>query len=467
MAKPMTVKVADGAQLLCTHEIVNCSWSVQGHLFTTTFKVLPLSCYDAILGMEWLETFSPMQIEWKNKWLSFNHEGQTVKLQGISNDHPSCSEVTVNQLQAMVKAESVWGIVQVYSMDSDPPSSSEIPPPIQSLVDQYPELFSEPIGIPPSLSHTHTIPLVSGAQPFRLKPYRYTPFQKDEIERQVTHLLKTNMIKESTSPFASPALLVKKKTGDWRLCVDYRRLNAYTVKNKFPLPVIEELFEELHGAKWFTTLDLKSGFHQIMVHEDDQYKTAFQTHHGHFEYKVMPYGLTGAPATFQFVMNHILAALLRKCVVVFIDDILIYSKTFEDHVKHVQLVFQLLHDHNLKVKLSKCTFAKQQLRYLGHIISPEGVSTDPSKVQDVQKWPTPMNVKDLRGFLGIAGYYRRFIKKFGMLAKPLTELLKKGVMFVWTESTEQAFQLLKQSLISAPVLALPDFSKPFVVETDA
>jgi hypothetical protein len=298
MAKPMTVKVADGAQLLCTHEIVNCSWSVQGHLFTTTFKVLPLSCYDAILGMEWLETFSPMQIEWKNKWLSFNHEGQTVKLQGISNDHPSCSEVTVNQLQAMVKAESIWGIVQVYSMDSDPPASLEIPPPIQSLVDQYPELFFDPIGIPPSLSHTHTIPLVSGAQPFRLKPYRYTPFQKDEIEHQVTHFLKTNMIKESTSPFASPALLVKKKTGDWSLCVDYRRLNAYTVKNKFPLPVIEELFEELHGAKWFTTLDLKFGFHQIMVHEDDQYKTAFHTHHGHFEYKVMPYGLTGAPATF-------------------------------------------------------------------------------------------------------------------------------------------------------------------------
>jgi hypothetical protein len=153
------------------------------------------------------------------------------------------------------------------------------------------------------------------------------------------------MIKESTSPFASPALLVKKKSGEWRLCVDYRRLNAYTIKNKFPMPIIEGLFEELYGACWFSTLDLRSGFHQIMVAPEDQYKTTFQTHSGHYEYLVMPYGLTGAPATFQSVMNHVLAPLLRKCVVVFIDDILIYSKTLEEHIQHVQQVFQLLQDH--------------------------------------------------------------------------------------------------------------------------
>lgn len=153
------------------------------------------------------------------------------------------------------------------------------------------------------------------------------------------------MIKERTSPFASPVLLVKKKTGAWRLCVDYRRLNAYTIKNKFPLPIIEELFEELVGAHWFTTLDLRSGFHQILVNEADQHKTVFQTHFGHFEYKVMPYGLTGAPATFQAIMNHVLAPLLRKCVVVFIDDILIYSKTLEEHTQHVQMVFDLLEKH--------------------------------------------------------------------------------------------------------------------------
>lgn len=160
----------------------------------------------------------------------------------------------------MTKADALWGIVQVYAVEPENLTSTATPPEITELVEQFSDLFSEPTGTPPTRSHTHTIPLIPGAQPFRLKPYRYTPFQKDEIERQVTHLLKTNMIQESSSPFASPALLVKKKTGDWRLCADYRSLNAYTVKNKFPLPVIEELFEELQGAKWFTTLDLRSGF---------------------------------------------------------------------------------------------------------------------------------------------------------------------------------------------------------------
>ena len=227
---------------------------------------------------------------------------------------------------------------------------------------------------------THSIPLLSGTQPFRLRPYRYTPFQKDEIEKQVAHLLTNNMIQESTGPFASPVLLVKKKTGEWRLCVDFRRLNAYTIKNKFPLPIIEELFEELLGAEGFTTLDLRSGFHHILVKLDDQYKTAFQTHFGHFEYKVMPYGLTSALATFQAIMNHILAPLLRKCVVVFIDDILIYSKTLEEHEKHIEMVFELLKQHQFKVRLSKCSFTKQELNYLGHVISAVGVATDPKKI---------------------------------------------------------------------------------------
>lgn len=209
-------------------------------------------------------------------------------------------------------------------------------------------------------------------------------------------------------------------------------MNAHTVKNKFPLPIIEELFEELLGAKWFTTLDLRSSFHQILVQLEDQYKTSFQTHFGHFEYRVMPYGLTGAPATFQAITNHILAPLLRKCVVVFIDDILIYNKTYEEHLQHVKRVFELLEEHQFKVRLSRCSFAKQQLNYLGHVLSAEGIATDPSKIAIVQKWPTPSSVKELRSFLGMAGYYKRFVKDFGLLAKPLTTLLKKGKMFVWT-----------------------------------
>lgn len=343
----------------------------------------------------------------------------------------------------------------------------KLTPQIEGLVSQFQNLFTEPTGVPPARNMSHSIPLLPGTQPFRLRPYRYTPQQKDEIEQQVAQLLRNKMIQESTSPFASPVLLVKKKNGEWRLCVDYRRLNAYTIKNKFPLPIIEELFEELRGAKWFTTLDLRSGFHQIAVKSEDQHKTAFQTHFGHFKYKVMPYGLTGAPATFQATMNQILAPLLRKCVVVFIDDILIYSKSYEEHVEHIRMVFELLREHQFKVRQSKCTFAQQKLKYLEHVISDRGVATDPSKVAIVQNWPTPTTVKELRGFLGLAGYYRRFVRNFGMISKPLTNLLKKGQLFVWTPITEQAFQALKQALLSSPVLALPDFNKTFVVETDA
>lgn len=187
------------------------------------------------------------------------------------------------------------------------------------------------------------------------------------------------MIQESQIPFASPVLLVKKKTGDWRMCVDYRRLNALTVKNRFPLHVFDEFVDELYDGKWFTTLDMASRYHQVLVDPADRYKTAFQTHHGHYEYVVMPYGVTSGPATFQHEMNSILAPFLRHFVVVFIDDILIYSQTYEDHVEHIKLVFLALQQHKFRVKLSKSVFAWEQLSYLGHNISSSGISTDPKK----------------------------------------------------------------------------------------
>lgn len=191
------------------------------------------------------------------------------------------------------------------------------------------------------------------------------------------------MIKPSSSPFASPVILARKKTGVWRLCVDYRRLNALTVKNKYPLPVIDELLDELQGAMWFTSLDLSSGYHQIQMDPLDIPKTAFQTHNGHYEYRVMPYGVTGGPATFQLTMNSILAPLLRKCVVVFIDDILVYSTNWRDHLEHIRAVFNILDKHQFKVNLSKCSFAQTNLHYLGHIISQEGVATAQRKYQQL------------------------------------------------------------------------------------
>lgn len=209
----MTVRVADGAALRYSHEIMNCSWSVNGTLFTTTFKILPLDCYDASsVGMEWLESLSPMQVQWKDKWLNFDYQGKQVKFQGIQENLQSSQEITLNQLTAMEKSNDIWGLVQVYLMESTTPdSSTPLPTEVTLLVEQFAELFTGPTGNPPIRSHTHSIPLLPGAQPFRLKPYRDTPAQKDEIEKQVAHLLKHHMIQKSSSPFAFPALLVKEE----------------------------------------------------------------------------------------------------------------------------------------------------------------------------------------------------------------------------------------------------------------
>ena len=304
-----------------------------------------------------------------------------------------------------------------------------------------------------------------------IKQYpRRTPFvRRTTIASMITEMEKKGVVKPSISPWASPVVLVPKRDGTTRFCVDYRRLNAITKKDVYPLPRIEDILDTIGRAKYFTTLDLSAGYWQIPLDTGDAEKTAFTTHCGLFEFTCMPFGLCNAPATFQRLMQVVLAGLEWKCCFVYIDDILICSRSFEEHIAHLRLVFQRLVKANLKLKLSKCSFLRKLVQYLGHIISQEGISPDPGKTSKVRNYPVPTDVTTLRQFLGLASYYRRFVPKFSKVSGPLHALTKKGVHFEWTIDCRDAFEQLKDLLCSAPVLAYPQFGPghQFTLETDA
>ena len=308
-------------------------------------------------------------------------------------------------------------------------------------------------------------------RPLRQHPRRMPFAVRAEVAKQLKTMQETRIIQPSSSPWASPVVLVRKKDGSHRFCVDYRRLNAVTKLDSYPLPRIDYLLDQLDQAHYFTSLDLASGYWQIRVHQGSVPKTAFITPQGLYEFRVMPFGLTNAPAAFQRLMQELLTGLNPSdgtaFVSVYIDDVLIYSRTMEDHLTHLRLVLERLEEAGLKLKPSKCHFVCKEVEFLGHIITPEGLKTTSRLVLAVQNFQRPANAKQTRQFLGLCSFYRRFIASFAKIAKPLHQLTKHGTQFTWTDECQRAFTTLKENLCTAPVLAYPSFAKDFILETDA
>ncbi len=325
-----------------------------------------------------------------------------------------------------------------------------------------------PEDLPPRKRVDHAIEVMPGLAPPAKAPYRINYEELKEVKIQLKELIAKGYIKLSKSLYGAPVLFVHKKDGTLRMCVDYRALNKATVKNRYPLPRIDDLFDRLLGAKVFSRIDLRSGYYQIRIVEGDEENTACRTRYGSYEFLVMPFGLTNAPATFCTLMNDIFQEWLDDFVVVYIDDILIYSGSLEEHANHPHKVFQRLRENKLYAKLEKCEFEVTEVNFLGHKITQEGLKMDDHKVKAILDWEPPKSVLALRSFLGLASYYHKFINNFAKIAAPLTNLLKKSAMtYKWEGACDKAFETLKGILVKAPVLKLPDFDKDFEIHSDA
>jgi hypothetical protein len=413
---------------------------LRGHIVKTTLLILGLENVDIILGASWMTRHQVV----------LDVASRIVEIKS-----PICGSFTLLLPSQDSTRSCAFAMI-------------ELPLKKFPMVCEYADVFpAELPGMQPYRDIEFAIELQPGTTPISKRPYWMPPAELAELKKQLQELLNKGFIRPSTSPWGCPSLFVKKKDESLRLCIYYRPLNAVTIKNKYPLPRIDVLFDQLVRAKVFSKIDLRSGYHQIKIRASDISKTAFSTRYGLYEYLVMSFGLTNAPAYFMYLMNVVFMPELDKFVVVFIDDILVYSKSKEEHAGHLQVVLQRLREHRLYAKLSKGDFWLKEIKFLGHTNSQAGIAVDPDKVQQVMNWKPPTTVCQIRSFLGLAGYYRRFIPDFSRIAKPMTELLTKGAKFVWGQKCKDAFHALRQHLTTTSVLAQPDNSQPFDVYCDA
>ncbi|KAL0543870.1 hypothetical protein IC582_018975 [Cucumis melo] len=458
----LSVSTPSGECMLSKEKVKACQIEIAGHVIEVTLIVLDMLDFDVILGMDWLAA-NHASIDCSRKEVTFNPPSlASFKFKGGGSK-------TLPQVISAIRAskllsQGTWGILAsvVDTREAGVSLSSE------PVVRDYPDVFPEELpGLPPHREVEFAIEFEPGTVPISRAPYRMAPAELKELKVQLQELLDKGFIRPSVSPWGAPVLFVKKKDGSMRLCIDYRELNKVTVKNRYPLPRIDDLFDQLQGATVFSKIDLRSGYHQLRIKDEDIPKTAFRSRYGHYEFIVMSFGLTNAPAVFMDLMNRVFREFLDTFVIVFIDDILIYSKTEAEHEEHLRMVLQTLRDNKLYAKFSKCEFWLKHVSFLGHVVSKAGVSVDPAKIEAVTGWTRPSTVSEVRSFLGLAGYYRRFVENFSRIATPLTQLTRKGAPFVWSKACEDSFQTLKQKLVTAPVLTVPDGSGNFVIYSDA
>ncbi|CAI5480238.1 unnamed protein product [Closterium sp. Yama58-4] len=392
------------------------------------FDSATLDGYDFISGRDWLRTVST-QFDWAQGSCSVKVDGEFRELPQWSDGATSSTAIinAVRVRQLVKRAARIFAVfleeVEAEEGKGGSAAVSEkatLPAEVSALLAEFADVFPDelPPGLPPSRAVDHRIELEPGSRPVAKPQWRLSPAETEEMTQQVRHFLAQGFIQPSRSPWAAPILFAPKKDGGLRMCIDYRALNAATVKNRFPVPRVEDLLDAVQGARVFSKIDLRSGYHQIRVVPEDQHKTAFRTKQGLYEFRVLPFGLTNAPATFQTLMNTVLSEFLGSFVVVYLDDILIFSKSKEEHVQHLQKVFEVLRREKLYAKQSKCEFFLPEVEFLGHVVSASGVRTDPKKIAAVQDWVAPTSVKELQSFLGFANYYRRFVQGYASSHSP-------------------------------------------------
>ncbi|GMJ04800.1 hypothetical protein HRI_004149200 [Hibiscus trionum] len=455
----ITVMSPVGQSVVVNKVFRRCPLEVQGEIFLADLMELPLEEFDIILGMDWLtEHRVNLDCESKRAFIKTSDD-RTVVLIGERRGYLS-NVISALAADRMIRKGYQTFIACILNTKGSLSKIEEI-----CTVSEFPDVFPEELpGLPPDRDVEFEIEIYPGSAPVSMNPYRMAP---KELKIQLQELLDRGFIRPSSSPWGAPVLFVKKKDGSLRLCIDYRKLNKITIKNKYPLPRIDDLFDQLQGATFFSKIDLRSGYYQLKVKRSDVAKTAIRTRYGHYEFLVMPFGLTNAPAAFMDLMNRVFRPYVDQFVVVFIDDILVYSRTEAEHAEHLRIVLQTLREHKLYAKLSKCEFWLSEVTFLGHVVSARGIQVDPSKIEAIVSWKQPKNVSEIRSFLGLAGYYRRFVEGFSIIATPLTKLLRKDVPFIWTNAQRDSFEKLKIALTQAPVLTQPESGKDFTVYSDA